>query len=53
MRNGRFDIGKRGKGSVGGALAGRVLLGIATLGAAIVLLRSLPDLVRYFRIRRM
>lgn len=52
MRNGRFDIGKRSK-DAGGALAGRVLLGIATLGAAIVLLRSLPDLIRYLRIRRM
>jgi len=30
-----------------------VLVGIATLGALIVLVRSLPDLIRYMRARRM
>jgi hypothetical protein len=36
-----------------GAIIGRTLLGVAAVGAAVVLIRSLPDLVRYLRIERM
>jgi hypothetical protein len=36
-----------------GLITARVLVGVATLGAVFVLLRSLPDLIRYLRVRRM
>jgi hypothetical protein len=35
------------------ALTFRILIGAATLGAALVLIRALPDLIRYMRVRRM
>ena len=35
------------------SIASRVMLGLATLAAGVVLLRSLPDLIRYLRVRRM
>jgi len=31
----------------------RILIGAATVGAALVLIRALPDLIRYMRVRRM
>lgn len=52
MNNDRFGARNIARGGAG-AVAGRVLLGIAALGAVIVFVRSLPDLVRYLRIRRM
>jgi hypothetical protein len=35
------------------SLAGRVVVAAATLGGALVLLRAVPDLIRYMRVRRM
>jgi hypothetical protein len=35
------------------SIASRLLVGVATLAAGVVLLRSLPDLIRYMRARRM
>jgi hypothetical protein len=35
------------------SIASRVMLGVATLAAAAMFFRSLPDLVRYMRFRRM
>ena len=35
------------------SIASRVMIGLATLAAGAVLLRSLPDLIRYVRARRM
>jgi hypothetical protein len=36
-----------------GAIVGRALIGVAAISAVVVLIRSLPDLVRYMRIERM
>ena len=35
------------------SIVSRLLVGVATLAAGVVLLRSLPDLIRYMRARRM
>jgi hypothetical protein len=35
------------------SIASRVMVGMATLAAGMVLLRTLPDLIRYLRARRM
>ena len=35
------------------SIASRVVIGLATLAAGVLLLRSLPDLIRYMRARRM
>jgi hypothetical protein len=37
----------------GHEMIGRVMSGLAALVGTIILVRSLPDLVRYFRVRRM
>lgn len=52
MNNERLGARNVARNAPGG-IAGRVLLGIATLGAILVLIRSLPDVIRYLRIRRM
>jgi len=52
MKNGSYQLRKRAKSGAGG-IAGQVLLGVAAVGAAVVLVRSLPDLIRYLRLRRM
>jgi hypothetical protein len=44
---------RRGKVHVRGRRTGQILFGIAAAGAAIVLVRSLPDLIRYLRARNM
>jgi hypothetical protein len=49
MKNGVRKLHERTAGS----LAATVLSGLATLGAAIFVLRSLPELIRYMRARRM
>jgi hypothetical protein len=48
MRNG---ISKRQH--VRTSIVARVMVGVATLAAAFVLVRALPDLIRYMRVRRM
>jgi hypothetical protein len=35
------------------SIAARVMVALATLAAGVVLLRALPDIVRYLRVRRM
>jgi len=35
------------------SMAARVVVGLAMLGALAVVVRSLPDLIRYMRVRRM
>ena len=35
------------------SIASRIIVGLATLAAGIVLIRTLPDIVRYMRVRRM
>ena len=35
------------------SIASRVMVGLATVAAGVVLLRALPDLIRYMRARRM
>jgi hypothetical protein len=35
------------------SITARVLVGVATIAAAVVLFRALPDLIRYMRVRRM
>jgi hypothetical protein len=35
------------------SIASRVLVGLASIAAGIVLIRALPDIIRYVRIRRM
>jgi hypothetical protein len=52
MKNGRYESRRRG-GSRTGAIGGQLLLGLAAVGAVLVFVRSLPDLIRYLRIRRM
>jgi len=51
--NGRILRNGKGTTHKTEAITARVLVGIATLGALIVLVRSLPDLIRYMRARRM
>jgi len=41
------------RSSLGSSLASRLLVGVATLAAGVVLLRSIPDFIRYMRARRM
>jgi len=52
MKNGRYEMRRRGSRTAG-TLAGQLLLGVAAVGAVIVFVRSLPDLLRYLRLRRM
>ena len=35
------------------SIAARVMIGLGTLAAGVLVLRSLPDLIRYLRARRM
>ena len=35
------------------SIASRVLVALATLAAGVVVIRALPDLIRYLRVRRM
>ena len=35
------------------SMASALLVGVATLAAGVLLLRSIPDLIRYMRARRM
>jgi len=35
------------------SIASRVMVALATLAAGVVLIRALPDFVRYMRVRRM
>jgi Family of unknown function (DUF6893) len=35
------------------SIASRVMVGLATIAAGIVLIRALPDIIRYMRVRRM
>jgi hypothetical protein len=37
----------------GSAVVGRILFGLTALVGSILLIRALPDLVRYLRVRRM
>jgi hypothetical protein len=52
MRNGRYQVRRRGSRTAG-TLAGQLLLGIAAVSAVVVFVRSLPDLLRYLRLRRL
>ena len=52
MKNGLNRLRMK-RSSLGASLASRLLVGVATLAAGVVLLRSLPDLIRYLRVRRM
>jgi len=35
------------------SIASRVMVALATLAAGVVVIRALPDLIRYLRVRRM
>jgi hypothetical protein len=35
------------------SIASRVMVGLATLAAGILLIRTMPDIIRYMRVRRM
>jgi len=35
------------------SIASRIMVGLATLAAGLVLVRALPDIIRYMRVRRM
>jgi hypothetical protein len=35
------------------SIASRVIVALATVAAGVVLIRALPDLIRYMRVRRM
>jgi hypothetical protein len=35
------------------SIGARVVFGLAMLGALVVIVRSVPDLIRYLRVRRM
>jgi hypothetical protein len=37
----------------GSAMVGRSLIGLTLLAGTLILIRALPDLVRYMRVRRM
>jgi hypothetical protein len=52
MKNGRYEVRRRGSRTAG-TIAGQLLLGVAAVSAVIVFVRSLPDLLRYLRLRRM
>ena len=52
MKNGSNQLRRHTK-SGAGTIAGQVLLGVAAVGALVVFVRSLPDLIRYMRLRRM
>lgn len=52
MKNGLSRLRVK-QSSFAASLASRLLVGVATLAAGVVLLRSLPDLIRYMRARRM
>jgi len=52
MKNGSHQLRKRGRHG-GGNIAGQVMLGVMAIGAVFVFMRTLPDLIRYMRLRRM
>lgn len=35
------------------SIASRVMVGLATLAAGVLLIRTMPDIIRYMRVRRM
>jgi len=35
------------------SMMSRIMVGLATLAAGVVLVRALPDIIRYMRVRRM
>jgi hypothetical protein len=35
------------------SLAGRIFSGVLAIGAALLVFRALPDMIRYLRVRRM
>jgi hypothetical protein len=35
------------------SIASRLMVGLATLAAGVLLIRAMPDIIRYMRVRRM